>query len=722
MIAYIYYFEPALLTREGIGFDTREHVMTGINNKHEGLKSMGLVVGGLALNLICGQIVSLLNLPFYFDCIGTIAAAMIGGFLPGVLVGFLTNIVSVFADKYNLYYAVVNVLIALVAAGFSQMGYFRKITWKIIFPVIGFILLGGGIGSVISWGLFGNSMGEELSSTLAGKIYSNLIANAFWAQLYAGLIMDIPDKIISTAIAVLIYKTYPKKLKPKRDTLDLVAMAKRGISLSGKIIISVTFIFGIAAAVVTIVSFNLFRDTMVQSEAEYATDTAKFAASMLDGDKIDEYLERKDSAEGYFRIKKYYGLILNSSDRIQYLYVYQIQEDGCHVVFDIDTPDTPASETGEVIPFDESFAPYIEDLLAGREIDPIITDDTYGWLLSSYVPVYDSNNRCKCYVCVDIAMPNIAEVERTFTFRMTTLLLGFFITILTLSVYLAKRFIVNPVNSLAKLAGDFAYTNDEARKETLDSIKDLEIRTGDEIEQLYNAMAKTTRDTVDYINESQRKNEAISTFQSGMINVMADLVESRDQSTGEHIKNTSSYVEIICDELIKEGKFTDILDEDFKNNIVSSAPMHDIGKIKVSDTILNKPGKFEPWEYEIMKTHAEEGAKIIRTVKKTVDNKELKENYLGEAENMAHYHHEKWNGQGYPCGLKGEEIPLSARIMAVADVFDALVAKRVYKPAMPFEKAFSIIKEGSGEHFDPAIVEAFLNAEDRIRAVTEQLH
>ena len=319
-------------------------------------------------------------------------------------------------------------------------------------------------------------------------------------------------------------------------------------------------------------------------------------------------------------------------------------------------------------------------------------------------------------------MPNISEVERTFTFRITTLLLGFFITILTLSVYLAKRYIVTPVNSLAKLAGDFAYTDDEARKETLDSIKELEIKTGDEIEHLYNAMAKTTRDTVDYINQSQRKNEAISTFQSGMINVMADLVESRDQSTGEHIKNTSSYVEIICDELIKEGKFPDILDEDFKNNIVSSAPMHDIGKIKVSDTILNKPGKFEPWEYEIMKTHAEEGAKIIHTVKKTVENEELKENYLGEAENMAHYHHEKWNGQGYPCGLKGEEIPLSARIMAVADVFDALVAVRVYKPAMPFEKAVSIIKEGSGEHFDPDVVEAFINAEEKIRAVTDKLH
>ena len=235
-------------------------------------------------------------------------------------------------------------------------------------------------------------------------------------------------------------------------------------------------------------------------------------------------------------------------------------------------------------------------------------------------------------------------------------------------------------------------------------------------------MAKTTRDTVDFINESQRKNEAISTFQSGMINVMADLVESRDQSTGEHIKNTSEYVAIICDELIKEGKFSDVLNEEFKNNIVSSAPMHDIGKIKISDTILNKPGKFTDEEYEIMKTHAAEGAKIISTVKKTVESDALKEDYLGEAENMAHYHHEKWNGKGYPCGLKGEEIPLSARIMAVADVFDALVAVRVYKPAMPFEKAVSIIKESSGEHFDPTIVEAFVNAEDKIRAVTAQLH
>ena len=704
--------------------------MTTIKKPHDDLKSIGLMVVCIALNFVLSQIVSKLGLPLYFDSVGTIVASATGGFLPGVVVGFLTNVVIHLYNRYillnpddvTLYYCVVSVLIALVAAAFAQKKYFRKVTIKLLLPVICFVLIGGGIGSVITWGLYGNTMGDELASSLAGRIYTNVISNAFWAQMYAGLITDIPDKLFSTIVAFMLCKFYPKKLKPSRDRIDLAMLAKKGFSLSGKIIISVTLIFGIAAAVVTMVSFSMFRQTMVESEGQYARDTASFAATLIDANMVDEYLRIKDTAEGYNRIKRYYSLILNSSDRIQYLYVYQIQEDGCHVVFDTDTADTPGSETGEVIPFDASFLQYKTDLLAGKEIPIIESNDSYGWLLSSYVPIYNNLGKCKAYVCVDVSMPNIVDVERTFTFKITTILMGFFIMILTMSVYFAKRFIVSPVNSLAKITSDFAYTNDEARESTLESIKELEIKTGDEIEHLYKSIAKTTRDTVNYINESQRKNEAISTFQSGMINVMADLVESRDQSTGEHIKNTSAYVEIICDELIKEGKFSDVLDEEFKKNIVSSAPMHDIGKIKVSDVILNKPGRFTDEEYEIMKSHAAEGAKIIASVKKTVENQELKENYLGEAENMAHYHHEKWNGEGYPCGLKGEEIPLSARIMAVADVFDALVAVRVYKPAMPFEKAMGIIKKDAGTHFDPVIAEAFLNAEEKVRAVTSKIH
>ena len=704
--------------------------MTTLKNQHEDLKAAGLVVAGILLNLLFANIAKLLQLPFYFDCIGTIAAAVTGGFLPGVLVGFFTNIVSYIFNFYimgdhedvTLFYCVVSVLIALVAAAFAQKKYFRIISAKMIIPIICFILLGGGLGSVISWGLFGDTLGEELASSLAGKIYMNVVKNAFWAQLYAGLIVDIPDKIISTVLAFIIYKFYPRRFKPVRDRIDLAAMAKKGFSLSGKIIISVTLIFGLAATVVTTVSFSQFRNTIFQTESEYAQDTAKYAASLIDGNNVDEYLRIKDNADGYYVTNKNLKLIWSSSDRIKFLYVYQFQQDGVHVVFDVATPDEPAYETGEVVPYEDNVMEYKADLIAGKEIPVVQSRDQYGWLVTKYFPVYDYRGKAKAYVGVDVAMPNIGDVERSFTFKITTILMGFFITVLTGSVYLAKRYIVSPVNSLAKLAGDFAYNDNEARKETLDSINAIEIKTGDEIEHLYKAMAKTTRDTVDFINETQRKNEAISTFQSGMISVMADLVESRDKSTGTHIKNTSAYVSIICDELIDEGLYSDVVNEAYKNNVVASAPMHDIGKIKISDAILNKPGKFDDDEYEIMKTHAEEGAKIIATVKKTIESEALNEDYLGEAENMAHYHHEKWNGKGYPCGLAGEEIPLSARIMAVADVFDALVAERVYKPGMPFDKAMSIIKESSGEHFDPVIVQAFVNAEERIRAVTAEIH
>ena len=704
--------------------------MTTLKNQHEDLKAAGLVVAGILLNLLFANIAKLLQLPFYFDCIGTIAAAVTGGFLPGVLVGFFTNIFSYGFNYYimgnhedvTLFYCIINVLIALVAATFAQKKFFRHISAKMIIPILCFVLLGGGLGSVISWGLFGDTLGEELASSLAGRIYTNVVRNAFWAQLFAGLIVDIPDKIISTVLAFIVYKLYPRSLKPLRDRLDLAAIAKKGFSLSGKIIVSVTLIFGLAATVVTAVSFSQFRNTIFQTESEYAHDTAKYAASLIDGNNVDEYLRIRDNADGYYVTNKNLKLIWSSSDRIKFLYVYQFQQDGVHVVFDVATPDEPAYETGEVVPYEENVMEYKADLIAGKEIPAVQSQDQYGWLVTKYVPIYDYRGKTKAYVGVDVAMPNIGDVERTFTFKITTILMGFFITVLTGSVYLAKRYIVSPVNSLAKLAGDFAYNDNEARKDTLDSINAIEIKTGDEIEHLYKAMAKTTRDTVDFINETQRKNEAISTFQSGMISVMADLVESRDQSTGTHIKNTSAYVSIICDELIDEGLYADIVDEDYKNNVVASAPMHDIGKIKISDTILNKPGSFTDEEYAIMKTHAEEGAKIIATVKKTIESEALNEDYLGEAENMAHYHHEKWNGKGYPCGLAGEQIPLSARIMAVADVFDALVAERVYKPGMPFDKAMGIIKESAGEHFDPVIVQAFVNAEERIRAVTAEIH
>ena len=326
--------------------------MTTIKKPHDDLKTIGLMVFCTAFNVVLSQIVLKLGIPLYFDCIGTIVAAITGGFLPGVVVGFLTNVLIYLYNKYilfntedtTIFYCVVSVLIALIAAAFAQKKYFKKISIKLLIPITCFVLVGGGIGSVITWGLYGNTLGDELASSLAGRIYTNVIENAFWAQMYAGLIMDIPDKLFSALIAFGIAKLYPKKFRPSKDRIDLASLAKKGFSLSGKIILSVTLIFGMAAAVVTYVSFNQFRETMVKSEGEYAKDTATFAATLIDANMVDEYLRLKDTADGYNRISRYYSLILNSSDRIQYLYVYQMQEDGCHVVFDTDTADMPGSD------------------------------------------------------------------------------------------------------------------------------------------------------------------------------------------------------------------------------------------------------------------------------------------------------------------------------------------------------------------------------------------
>lgn len=208
----------------------------------------------------------------------------------------------------------------------------------------------------------------------------------------------------------------------------------------------------------------------------------------------------------------------------------------------------------------------------------------------------------------------------------------------------------------------------------------------------------------------RRQTMKIDRMQREVIISMANLIESRDGSTGEHVKRTSYYVNIIAEELGKRNIFTDIINERFLYNLEKAAPMHDIGKIKVPDYVLQKPGKLTDDEFEIMKKHAADGGQII---KETMCNIE-EEDYMEVAYNVATYHHEKWNGKGYPSGLCGEQIPLEARIMAVADVFDALISKRCYKDAMPLDKAFDIIEESAGEHFDPQIAKIFIELRPEI--------
>ena len=208
--------------------------------------------------------------------------------------------------------------------------------------------------------------------------------------------------------------------------------------------------------------------------------------------------------------------------------------------------------------------------------------------------------------------------------------------------------------------------------------------------------------------EIKEKTKNIQEIQQKIVLGMADMIENRDNNTGGHVKRTSDIIRILVDEIIKQGNIP--LSDEMVHDIVRAAPTHDLGKITIDSSILNKPGRFTDEEYEIMKTHAAKSGELVLILLDGVEE----ERFVKVAFNVARFHHERWDGRGYPEGLVGTMIPLEARIMAVADVYDALVSKRVYKEAMSFEKARAIMVEGMGTQFDPSMRAVFLGCCDRL--------
>ena len=216
-------------------------------------------------------------------------------------------------------------------------------------------------------------------------------------------------------------------------------------------------------------------------------------------------------------------------------------------------------------------------------------------------------------------------------------------------------------------------------------------------------------------DEVDKRTAEIIAIQDVTINAMASLAETRDNETGNHIRRTQRYVRVLAEKVRFNPRFAHFLNDDKTIELLfKSAPLHDIGKVGIPDRILLKPGRFEPEEFEIMKTHTTLGRDAILHAESDLG---MELPFLKYAKEIAYCHQEKWDGSGYPEGLSGDDIPISARLMAVADVYDALISRRVYKEPMPHEKAVSIIKEGKGLHFDPDMVDAFLELEQEFKAI-----
>lgn len=226
------------------------------------------------------------------------------------------------------------------------------------------------------------------------------------------------------------------------------------------------------------------------------------------------------------------------------------------------------------------------------------------------------------------------------------------------------------------------------------------------------------RDKNDFLEmEVSRRTEEVMAIQDVTILAMASLAETRDTDTGNHIRRTQFYVKALAESLRTHPRFAATLTEHYIQMLFKSAPLHDIGKVGIPDRILLKPGRFEPEEFEIMKTHTTLGRDAIEHAEKQLG---MKVKFLSMAKEIAYSHQEKWDGSGYPQGLAGEAIPLSARLMALADVYDAMISNRVYKAGMPHEKAVGIIIEGRGTHFDPDVVDAFIGLQNQFQVIAKR--
>lgn len=710
-------------------------VNTGITRRDSMYRAVTVMVG-VFVNFTMAFIAHKMGLPLYLDTTGTIAVTVIGGLFPGMMCAVVTNVLCTVFNSLSIYYVTINIGIAVLTAGLIKAGRHR-IKLLLLIYIISLAVLSGGLGMLLQWGLLKGPQFEDIAQ--AGEVLSERTGLGYLlCTVLLNLGLNLVDKSITVGIALASVTLLPQKVrlaiynsgwkqKPLSDEeiSSFRRIRYKRLTIRQRITLLLLLAVISMAILMAICGSKFYTETVMERYSDTAINAAKFAARIVDGDQIDRYLdygglisEYDDS--GYIDVNDMLVAYNESIPVLTYLYVYKIEEDGCHVVFDTDPEMQNRGHIGDVLPFDAIFDEEIENLLAGRRIDVIAGTTPYGDFFTAYEPVYDAFGTTVAYAGADVSMIMVSNEIKDFMFRMLLIFSGFIILIVACGLWIADYNIIYPINSMASGANSFI--SGEMDQNELDDhvrkIRSLDIRTGDEVEDLYRSLCNMSLEMAEQMREIRHYAETATNMQSGLIITMADMVESRDSDTGAHVQKTAAYVRIILEGLKRKGYYSEKLTKKYMDDVERSAPLHDVGKINISDSILNAPRKLTDEEYKIMKTHTTAGKELMEKAISTVRG----ESYLKEARNMAAYHHERWDGKGYPEGLHGEVIPLSARIMAVADVFDALTSPRVYKPAFPVEVALKMLQEGAGTQFDAKCVEVFIESLPEVRAVLKKFH
>ena len=451
---------------------------------------------------------------------------------------------------------------------------------------------------------------------------------------------------------------------------------------------------------------SFYSDKRVkQDQINSATNCAKIAANLLYNAPLNQFLKNGKNKQYNEYLSQLSIICKNFNLRYLYVYIPDIENNKLTAIFDMSGRASDKNKVwklGQVV--DWKFSQEEKNAFYGVDDKTLVElNDEYGHLISRYVPVYNNKNKIIALIAVDFDYQEYKHKIITSIVKGLLFLVLCLFSIYIVLVFYLKQIIVKPIILIASKMDNFL-------KDNTTNIEPISIESGDELELMAVSFNRMTADINSYIKQ-------ISDMQMETIFSLAKLAQSRDDDTGKHLERVQQYCYILAQKLAQDSPYEKQIDDIFIKNTVNASILHDIGKVAISDLILLKPGKLTDEEFAEMKKHTSMGAQTLSEVHSKFGHNSFIE--IGKL--MANYHHERWDGKGYPEGLKGEEIPLAARIMAIADVYDAISTKRVYKDAFPQEKCIAIIAEGRGTQFDPIIVDAFLEMVNTFNKIREEL-
>ena len=498
--------------------------------KFSAVKLVLICLSGIILNVAGSRLAQSLDSSLFLDTIGTAFIAAVGGYVPGIIVGLFTNLIGSGFDIDEMYFGLVNIIVAVMSTFFFNKGYYEKFS-KVLLTIPAMAL---------ATGFFGSLTEELLKPFDAFKSW-----HEFFNHFLMNFSGEISDKSLAILITFFLLKLIPSDLK---KTFRLVGKMqapvspemRQAIKTHTDFILSLrTKIIGILMSITLLVvlfvgaiSYKIYQNSTIKDRIRIADGIITMVVNEIDPKRVDEFIELGHQAEGYNDVERRLYRIRNSNSDVKFIYVYKIMEDGCHVVFDLNTAEIEASAPGEIEEFEEAFNPYLDDLLSGKPIVPIISDDTFGHLLTIYKPVYDSTGHCTCYAGIDFSMDAVYNNNRMFISRVILIFSGIVILIFALGLWFIENNIILPINTMAYCARNFAYDSEAAREQNIERIKSLGIKTYDEIENLYDAFLKTTSDSMNYFENLKRSKIQLA--------VMDELAH-KDALTG--LKNKAAYNE-----------------------------------------------------------------------------------------------------------------------------------------------------------------------------------